>query len=190
MLPASDTLNSDVQKKPRRDFLILASAAVGTIGGACFMWPFIDSFNPSADVLSFSTIDVDLTPIQVGQAITVVWQGKPIFIRRRTPQEIAQVRAVNIKILPDPQTDQQRTIEPQWIVVVGICTHLGCIPLGQKPTEDRGTYGGWFCPCHGSMYDVSGRVRKGPAPTNLVLPPYMFLKPEVLRIGQEDAHKI
>ena len=182
-------IKTGLPHKARRDFLVLASTAVGTIGSACFCWPFIDSFNPAADVLAFSTVDIDLTPIQAGQAITVMWQGKPVFIRHRTPEEIAKVQAVNLKSLPDPESDKKRTIEPQWIVVVGICTHLGCVPLGQKPTDDRGEYGGWFCPCHGSVYDVSGRIRKGPAPTNLAVPPYNFLTATMIRIG-EGAKKV
>lgn len=181
----SEVKTKELPHKPRRDFLILAASAIGTVGTACFMWPFVDSFNPSADVLAFSSIDVDLKPIQVGQAITVMWQGKPVFIRRRTPEEIAQVSEVELKTLLDPESDKKRTLNPQWIVVVGICTHLGCVPLGQKPTDDRGTYGGWFCPCHGSLYDVSGRVRKGPAPSNLVVPPYMFVNENTIRIGEK-----
>jgi ubiquinol-cytochrome c reductase iron-sulfur subunit len=185
MTTSQKTIAGHKDKKPRRDFLILTSSAMGAIGTACFMWPFINSFNPAADVLAFSTIDVDLKPIQVGQAITVMWQGKPVFIRNRTPQEVAQVRAVPLDKLIEPESDQKRVIESQWIVVIGICTHLGCVPLGQKPTDPRGDYDGWFCPCHGSMYDISGRVRKGPAPLNLYLPPYKFVNPTLIRIGQE-----
>jgi ubiquinol-cytochrome c reductase iron-sulfur subunit len=185
MTALNEAMAGHKQKKHRRDFLILSSSAMGAIGTACFLWPFINSFNPAADVLAFSTIDVNLKPIKCGQAITVMWQGKPIFVRHRTPKEIAQVRAVKLNILSDPESDQKRTIEPQWIVVIGICTHLGCIPLGQKPTDPRGNYDGWFCPCHGSMYDISGRVRKGPAPLNLAIPPYSFLNPTTIRLGKE-----
>ena len=185
----SDTLaqKQPIIKKPRRDFLILASASMGAVGAASFLWPFINSYNPAADTLSAATIDVDLAPIQVGQAITVMWRGKPLFIRRRTPQEIAEAQQGDWKTFRDPESDQQRAPKPEWLIVVGVCTHLGCIPLGQKPTDNRGEFGGWFCPCHGSAYDCSGRIRKGPAPTNLVVPPYKFLTATSVRIGEEKA---
>ena len=167
----------------RRDFLILAAGAMGVVGAASFAWPVIDSMNPSAEVLALATTEVDLSPIKVGQAITVVWQKKPVFIRHRTKQDIEAARDVNVADLRDPQTDASRVIEPQWLVMVGICTHLGCIPLGQKPTDPKGDYGGWFCPCHGSAYDTSGRIRKGPAPKNLAIPPYKFIAKEKILIG-------
>jgi ubiquinol-cytochrome c reductase iron-sulfur subunit len=167
----------------RRDFLVLTSSAMGVVGAGALIWPFIDSMNPAADVLALSSIDVDLNPIQVGQAITVVWRGKPVFIRHRTPAEIAEARATTLTQLPDPETDEVRAQKPEWLIVVGICTHLGCVPLGQKPTDKRGDYHGWFCPCHGSQYDISGRIRQGPAPKNLEVPPYTFLDPKIIRIG-------
>jgi len=167
----------------RRDFLILATSAVGATGAALAAWPLVDSMNPSADVLALSATEVDISPIEVGQAITIQWRGKPVFIRHRTADEIARAENTKLNELPDPQTDQDRVEKPQWLVLVGVCTHLGCIPLGQKVGEPRGDWGGWFCPCHGSHYDLSGRIRKGPAPKNLSVPPYTFLDETMLRIG-------
>ena len=167
----------------RRDFLLLTTGVVGTVGAALSAWPFIDSMNPAADVLALPTIEVDLSPVEVGQSITVVWHGKPVFIRHRTEQEIAQARDVNLEELRDPVPDEDREIKPQWLVVVGVCPHLGCIPLGQKAGQPRGEWGGWFCPCHGSQFDTSGRIRKGPAPTNLVVPPYQFTEETSILIG-------
>ncbi len=167
----------------RRDFLYLATGALGAVGVATLAWPFIDSMNPAADTLALSSTEVDIKPVKVGQAITVVWRGKPVFIRHRTPTEIQEAKDVNIADLRDPQTDAQRTQKADWLVVVGICTHLGCVPLGQKPTDPKGEFGGWFCPCHGSQYDTSGRIRKGPAPANLAVPQYAFLTDTSLRIG-------
>lgn len=173
----------------RRDFLLLTASAVGAVGTAYFAWPFLDSMNPAADVLAQSTVDVDLAPIPEGQAITVVWRGKPIFVRHRTPAEIQAAEQVPMVDLIDPETDQDRVKKDhsEWLIVVGICTHLGCIPTGNKPTQDRGKYGGWACPCHGSLYDTSGRVRRGPAPANLYIPPYTFLSGTTIRIGTHEA---
>jgi ubiquinol-cytochrome c reductase iron-sulfur subunit len=189
--PSPVTLGTEPQSGPapdddggtRRDFLYLATASLAAIGTASFIWPFIDSMNPSADVLALASIDVNLSPVAVGQAITVSWRGKPVFIRHRTPEEIEAARSVNLAELPDPQPDQARVIKPEWLVVVGICTHLGCVPLGQKPTDPHGDYGGWFCPCHGSQYDTAGRIRKGPAPANLAVPTYAFINDTEIRIG-------
>ncbi len=167
----------------RRDFLYLATAAVGAVGVGAVAWPFIDSMNPAADTLALASIDVDLTPVQVGQAITVTWRGKPVFIRHRTPEEIQKARQTPLSELKDPQPDQQRVIRDQWLVVLGVCTHLGCVPLGQRPTDAKGNYDGWFCPCHGSHYDTSGRIRQGPAPTNLAVPEYTFTSESQIRIG-------
>jgi ubiquinol-cytochrome c reductase iron-sulfur subunit len=167
----------------RRDFLYLATAAVGAVGVGAVAWPFIDSMNPAADTLALASIDVDLSPIQVGQSITVTWRGKPVFIRHRTEEEIQQARAVPVGDLPDPQPDDKRAIKPEWLVMVGICTHLGCVPLGQKATDPKGDFGGWFCPCHGSHYDTAGRIRKGPAPANLLVPEYAFLDDTSIRLG-------
>lgn len=178
--PQSD---GDQDGGTRRDFLYLATASLAAIGTASFIWPFIDSMNPSADVLALASIDVNLSPMAVGQAITVSWRGKPVFTLHRTPEEIEAARRVNLAELPDPQPDAARVIKPEWLVVVGICTHLGCVPLGQKPTDPHGDYGGWFCPCHGSQYDTAGRIRKGPAPANLVVPTYAFINDTEIRIG-------
>ena len=170
----------------RRDFLILAGGAFGAFAAGASAWPLLDSLNPARDTLAASTTEVDLSPIEEGQAITVKWRGSPVFIRRRTQKEIAEAKAVDPDDLPDPQTDEQRFgsgAREQWLVVVGVCTHLGCIPLGQKGTDNKGEYGGWFCPCHGSHYDTSGRIRKGPAPKNLAVPPYRFVDDTTIRVG-------
>jgi ubiquinol-cytochrome c reductase iron-sulfur subunit len=167
----------------RRDFLYLLTGATMAVGAAALCWPLVDSMNPSADVLALGSIDVDLSGIEEGMAITAKWRGKPVFIRHRTPAEIEAAREVELGALPDPEPDEERVIEPQWLVMVGICTHLGCIPLGQKSGDPHGDYGGWFCPCHGSHYDTSGRVRKGPAPRNLEVPEYEFTGESVIRIG-------
>lgn len=167
----------------RRDFLYLTVGAFGAVGTALALWPFIHSMNPSADVLALSTIEVDLSPIEVGQSITVIWQKKPVFIRRRTAEEIKIAEQTSEADLPDPQTDADRVIKPEWLVVIGVCTHLGCIPLGQRSTEPRGDWNGWFCPCHGSHYDTSGRIRKGPAPENLWVPKYEYLDDTTIKIG-------
>jgi ubiquinol-cytochrome c reductase iron-sulfur subunit len=177
------TDQADHHDESRRDFLYLAAGAFAAVGGAAALWPFIDSMNPSADVLALSTTEVDITAIDVGQRVTVKWRGKPVFIDRRTPEEIEKARAVPLAELRDPQPDDARVKEAEWLIVVGVCTHLGCIPLGQKPSQERGEYGGWFCPCHGSHYDTSGRIRKGPAPQNLLVPEYEFLSESKVRIG-------
>ncbi len=167
----------------RRDFLMLTTGAFSAVGVGFAAWPLIQQMNPAADTLAASTTEVDLEPIEVGQSITVVWQGKPVFIRHRTAVEIAAARDVDLEALPDPQADDKRVQKPQWLIVVGICTHLGCIPKGQRTGERRGDYGGWFCPCHGSHYDNSGRIRRGPAPRNLPVPGYQFLSDTLIRIG-------
>jgi len=169
----------------RRDFLVLATTAVAAMGLASVAWPFIDQMNPSGDVLALSTTEVDISAIEVGQSITVVWRGKPIFVRHRTPDEIQAAETVDLGELKDPQSDKDRVQKPEWLVMIGICTHLGCIPKGQMPTDPKGEWGGWFCPCHGSQYDTSGRIRKGPAPRNLPIPPYAFETDTVLLIGGE-----
>ncbi len=169
----------------KRDFLKLVTGATAGIGAAAAAWAFIDYMSPSKDVLALSSIDVDLTPIVAGQGITVLWQGKPVFVRHRTDAEIKAAETVPLSDLPDPQPDSAR-VKPghtQWIVLIGICTHLGCVPLGNKPTDPRGDWGGWFCPCHGSQYDTSGRVRHGPAPLNLALPPYAFESDTKIKVG-------
>jgi ubiquinol-cytochrome c reductase iron-sulfur subunit len=165
----------------RRDFLYIATGAVGAIGAAAAAWPLINQMNPDASTIAAGApIEVDLSPIADGQVIKVFWRGKPIFISHRTKKEIDEARAVNIATLPDPQSDEARVKSghDQWLVLIGICTHLGCIPLAHQ-----GDYDGWFCPCHGSQYDSSGRIRRGPAPANLPLPPYEFVSDSKIRIG-------
>ena len=169
----------------KRDFLKLLTGAAAGIGAVSLAWPLIDSMAPAKDVLALSSIEVDLAPIQEGQGITAVWQGKPVFLRHRTADEIKQAQATPLKELIDPATDASRVKagKEQWLVAIGICTHLGCIPLGNKPSDPRGDFGGWFCPCHGSQYDTSARVRHGPAPANLALPPYAFTADTKIKIG-------
>lgn len=165
----------------RRDFLYIATATMGAAAAAGALWPLIAQMNPDASTIAAAApIEVDLGPIVEGQAIKVFWRGQPIFINHRTKKEIDEARAVNVASLPDPETDEKR-VKPgheQWQVLIGICTHLGCIPLIRQ-----GDFGGYFCPCHGSQYDTSGRVRGGPAPANLALPPYEFLTDTKIRIG-------
>lgn len=169
----------------RRDFMVLAGPAFFAVGGALTMWPFIAQMNPDAGALALATTELDLSPIEVGQSVTVMWRGKPVFVRNRTEAEVAQARSVDVSELPDPQTDAERTKEghENWLVQIGICTHLGCIPKGQKVGDVRGEFGGWFCPCHGSHYDTAGRIRKGPAPRNLDVPPYEFISDTQIKIG-------
>ena len=177
----TDTVDTD--DKTRRDFLLLSTLAVGAVGSGLAAWPFIDVMNPAADTLALSTTEVDLEPIEEGMSITVVWRGRPVFIRYRTAAEIKEAEAVSMDDLIDPEADKDRVQKPQWLIMVGICTHLGCIPLGQKSNDPKGEYGGWFCPCLGSHYDTSGPIRKGPAPKNLVVPAYQFLTDTTIRIG-------
>lgn len=177
--------DTDPENENRRDFLYLTASAVGAIGAAAAIWPFIDSMNPAADTLALATTEVDISSLQPGQAITVQWRGQPVFIRHRTKEEVEMARNVEIPKLRDKQTDAERVKEerPEWLVVIGVCTHLGCVPLGQKDADVKGDYGGWFCPCHGSHYDTSGRIRKGPAPTNLAVPEYTFVDDTRIKIG-------
>jgi len=167
----------------KRDFLQLTTAAFTVVGVGALVWPFIGSLAPSKDVLAMASTEVDISPIAVGQAVTVMWRGKPVFVRHRTAEEITAARATPLGELKDPATDQSRVTRDPWLIVVGVCTHLGCVPLGQKSTDTRGDYSGWFCPCHGSHYDTSARIRKGPAPTNLPVPEYTFLTDSSVRIG-------
>ena len=178
------TTAKSAKSDSRRDFLALTAASFGAVGAGSVAWPFINSMNPAKDTLALSTTEVNLTPIQLGQSITVMWRGKPVFIRRRTDKEIAEARDVDTSKLIDPQSDEERVQNPEWLVLVGVCTHLGCVPSGQKVGEARGEYDGWFCPCHGSHYDTSGRIRKGPAPKNLAVPSYEFLNDNTtMKIG-------
>ncbi len=180
----------------RREFLYLAAGALGAVASAGVAWTLVDSMNPATDTLALSTIDVNLAPIAEGMGIVTMWQGKPVFVRHRTAAEITEAQNVKLADLIDPlsentktgartepATDADRVQKAPWLVLIGICTHLGCIPLGNKPTDDRGDFGGYRCPCHGSQYDTSGRVRHGPAPLNLAVPPYAFTSDTAVRIG-------
>ena len=175
--------SAEFDDKTRRDFLFTTTATVGAVGAAVAVWPLIDQMNPAADTLALSSTEVNLEPIVEGQSITVVWRGKPVFIRHRTAAEIEAAQKDDKADLPDPQADLDRVQKAKWLVMVGVCTHFGCIPLGNKSGESKGEFGGWFCPRHGSHYDTSGRIRKGPAPKNLEVPDYKFLSDTQLKIG-------
>jgi ubiquinol-cytochrome c reductase iron-sulfur subunit len=169
----------------RRDFIYIAAGAVAAVGVAATVWPFINQMNPAADTRALSTTEVDLTAIAAGQQIKVMWQGKPVFVRHRTPAEIESARRDDYASLKDPQHDADRLVQEdgqpgraEWLILEASCTHLGCIP-----TFAEGVYHGWFCPCHGSVYDTSGRIRSGPAPKNLVPAPYVFTGDTAIRIG-------
>jgi len=191
------SVTTEVLEPTRRDFLVVAGNAFAAVGAASLLWPFIQQMNPDASTMALSSVEVDLSPVKEGQAITAMWRGKPIFIRNRTKSEVESAVNVDVKTLPDdnarnealtgddPATDANRTIKghENWIVLIGICTHLGCIPKGQAMGDERGEYGGWFCPCHGSVYDTSGRIRKGPAPRNLEVPRYAFTTDTKIKIG-------
>lgn len=169
----------------RRDFLTLLTGATAAVGVAAIAWPLADSMNPSGDILALAEVEVDLTPIAAGQGVVISWQGRPVFVRHRTPDEIAAAENTPMAALRDPAPDSAR-VKPEhaaWLVVIGICTHLGCVPGGSRSTEPRGEFGGWFCACHGSQYDTAGRIRKGPAPANLPMPPYAFLSDTKVKIG-------
>lgn len=170
----------------RRDFIHIATGAVAAVGVGSVAWMLIDQMNPAADTLALASTEVDISQIPVGGEITVKWRGKPVFIRHRTPENIAAAEAAPLDSMKDPQTDDDRlrpgvdgALHPEYLVMVGICTHLGCVPLG----HESGDFGGWFCPCHGSQYDTSGRIRKGPAPKNLPIPDYVYLSENVIKIG-------
>jgi ubiquinol-cytochrome c reductase iron-sulfur subunit len=167
------------EKKPeRRDFLFTATYALGAVGAGAVAWPLIDQMNPDASVKALASTEVDISSVKHGTTITVLWRGKPVFIRRRTEEEIAEARAVKMEDLIHPEKDEDRVKNPEWLVMVGVCTHLGCVPL-----NDKGDYDGWFCPCHGSHYDTSGRIRKGPAPWNMEVPEYEFVDSNTIKIG-------
>jgi ubiquinol-cytochrome c reductase iron-sulfur subunit len=179
----------------RRDFIFIATGAVAAVGAGLAAWPFIDQMNPSSAVLALASIEQDIASVQPGQQVVFKWRGHPLFVRRRTPDEIAKSKAVSMSDLPDPvarnanlpdaapATDANRTIHPEWLVLVGVCTHLGCTPTMSTPQVPQGEYGGWLCHCHGSQYDTAGRIRKGPAPQNLAVPPYSFLTPTRIKVG-------
>lgn len=184
-------MSETVQDENRRDFLFYATAGTGVIGTAAAGWALVDQMNPSADVRALASIRVDVSDVEPGTQLTVKWLGKPVFIRRRTEEEIERGRAVALDQLPDgvarnnnladaDAVDENRTLDEagEWLVMVGVCTHLGCVPLG-----DAGDFDGWFCPCHGSHYDISGRIRKGPAPTNLLVPVAEFVDETTIKLG-------
>lgn len=175
----------------RRDFLYLTAGSMAAVGAGSAVWPLVDSMNPAADTLALATTEVDLTKVEPGQRITVVWQGKPIFISRRTEETVKEVRSEDWHSLRDAQSDEDRVQagHDEWLVLIGSCTHLGCIPQGSRAMEATGDFGGWFCPCHGSHYDRSGRIRKGPAPKNLAVPPYAFKSDTLIVIGQAPEKK-
>jgi ubiquinol-cytochrome c reductase iron-sulfur subunit len=183
---------SESAEPNRRDFIFIATGAVAAVGAAASLWPFIAQMNPDASVLALSTVEVDLAPLAEGQGITIKWRGNPVFVRHRTPKEIEEAKTVPLDDLPDalarnsnlpddaPATDENRSAKdkPQYILMMGVCTHLGCVPLGEA-----GDYDGWFCPCHGSHYDTAGRIRRGPAPENLPIPRLEFVSDSMVRIG-------
>lgn len=177
---------ADDKDPNRRDFILIAASSAGAVGVAATVWPFIDQMNPAADTRALSTTEVDLSSIEVGQQIKVMWQGKPVFVRHRTTTEISSAVRDDFANLKDPQTDADRIAQedgqagkPEWIILQANCTHLGCVPT----FVDGSSYGGWFCPCHGSDYDTSGRIRRGPAPANLPPAPYVFMNDTTIRIG-------
>jgi ubiquinol-cytochrome c reductase iron-sulfur subunit len=189
---ATATTSPGSPEPTRRDFLYIATGAVAAVGTAAVIWPFIDQMNPDASTLALASVEVDIGAVGEGQSITVKWRGKPVFVRHRTAKEIAEAKAVQIADLPDqnarnpniaadaPASDENRAAKGKepWLIMIGICTHLGCVPIGEA-----GDYHGWFCPCHGSQYDTAGRIRKGPAPENLHIPTYAFVNDTTLRIG-------
>ena len=169
---------SEGKKAKRRDFLFTASYTIGAVGVAASVWPLVDQMNPDSSVKALASTEVDVSSLEPGNSITVLWRGKPVFIKRRTQKEIAEARDVKLEDLKHPEKDEDRAKNPECLVMLGVCTHLGCVPLG-----DKGEYKGWFCPCHGSHYDTSGRIRKGPAPTNLEVPKYEFVNSTTIKIG-------
>ena len=181
--PAASELTPTGER--RRDFIYIATGAFAAAGAAAVVWPLVDQMAPSADVLALASIDVDLAAIQPGQAIKVSWRGKPVFARNLTPAEIAAANKVDVKSLRDPQTlaDRTKPGHSNWLITLGVCTHLGCVPLGAGEGENKGDFGGYFCPCHGSSYDTAARIRKGPAPKNLEVPEYAFKSPTQITIG-------
>jgi ubiquinol-cytochrome c reductase iron-sulfur subunit len=171
----------------RRDFITVAGTAFAAVGAAVSLWPFIQQMNPDASTQALASTEVDLGPVKPGQAITVMWRGKPVFVRNRTPEEVQAAVSTPTSELPDrtnaADTARTKKGHENFLVLVGVCTHLGCIPKGQSLADQKGDFGGWFCPCHGSHYDTAGRVRKGPAPRNLEVPPYEFVSDTKIKIG-------
>jgi ubiquinol-cytochrome c reductase iron-sulfur subunit len=180
-----ETTDSAGEGVRRRDFLNVAAVSFAGVGTVAALAPLVVQMSPSADVLAMATTEIDISKVEVGQRIKALWRKQPVFVAHLTPQEIAKANAVSLSDLRDPQTLAER-VKPghgTWLVVVGVCTHLGCIPLGTGEGENKGPYGGWFCPCHGSQYDTAARIRAGPAPRNLAVPDYQFTSPTVVTIG-------
>lgn len=169
----------------RRDFINIAAVSFPAAGAVAILIPLINQMNPSADVLALASIEVDLSAIKEGQAVKTIFRKQPLFVRHLTAAEIAEADKVDISTLRDPQTLEQRTVDghKEWLITMGVCTHLGCVPLGAGEGENRGEFGGYFCPCHGSSYDTAARIRKGPAPKNLEVPQYEFTSDTVVKIG-------
>jgi ubiquinol-cytochrome c reductase iron-sulfur subunit len=191
-----NTVASTTSPEPtRRDFIYVATASAAAVGAAVALWPFIDQMNPSSAVLALASIEVDISSVQPGQQVVFKYRGHPLFVRRRTPAEIAESKAVDVASLPDPlarnanlpdsaqATDADRAIKPEYLIVIGVCTHLGCTPTVSTPQVPQGEFGGWLCHCHGSQYDTAGRIRKGPAPQNLAVPPYSFISDTKIKVG-------
>ena len=170
----------------RRDFINIAAVAAAGVGGLATLYPLLNQMNPSADVLALASIEVDISAIQAGQAIKTTFRKQPLFIRHLTPAEIKEANAVPLGELRDPQSLAERTKpgKAMWLVTMGVCTHLGCVPLGAGEGESRGPFGGYFCPCHGSAYDTAARIRRGPAPKNLEVPDYSFKSDTVITVGK------
>jgi ubiquinol-cytochrome c reductase iron-sulfur subunit len=171
-------MSKEEKKVNRRDFLFTASYTVGAVGLGAVAWPLIHQMNPDSSVKALATTEVDISQIEPGKSMTVLWRGKPVFIKRRTEEEIAEAQSVSLNELKHPEKDEDRVKKSEWLVMLGVCTHLGCVPLA-----DKGEYNGWFCPCHGSHYDTSGRIRKGPAPVNMEIPKYEFVNSNTIKIG-------
>ena len=171
----------------RRDFINIAAVSFAGVGAAAVVYPLVNQMNPSADVLALASVEVDVSQIQPGQTIKTIWRKQPLFVRHLTPREIQEANSVDVSSLRDPQTLAERTAEgkPQWLITLGVCTHLGCVPLGAAEGENKGNYGGYFCPCHGSHYDTAARIRSGPAPLNLEVPAYHFKTDTVVVVGEE-----
>ncbi len=176
---------AEEQGHRRRDFINIAAVSFAGVGAATVVLPLIGQMNPAADTLALASTEVDVSQIQPGQSIKTIFRKQPLFVRHLTPQEVTAANAVPSGELRDPQSLTERTKEgkPQWLVTMGVCTHLGCVPLGAAEGESKGEFGGYFCPCHGSHYDTAGRIRKGPAPTNLVVPDYVFRSDTVIEVG-------
>lgn len=182
-MQAGTSLTDESDGVRRRDFLNVAAVSFGAVGAGAVLLPLINQMNPPADVLAVASVEVDLSSIAPGQAVKVLWRKQPVFIRNLTPAEVEAANSVPLGTLRDPETLAQRTIRENWLIAIGICTHLGCVPLGVGEGERRGEFGGYFCPCHGSHYDTAARIRKGPAPLNLVVPEYEFVSDTLIRIG-------